>query len=358
MQNSERESASGFIRFIAYLQIIGIIFVVLGHSFHEHPDGDFGRTLLLYRMMYSFRMPVFMFVSGFLMVLTTRLRKSGPVPLFTFIKSKAKRLLLPFVVLTLVTFVPRVALSGIADDTMTMSPSTLLRALTYNGEMLIPYFWFLQASFIMLVFTYACIVVADIYGIRDRYLYAALLLLFIVLPLLPFSYPLFFSLNECVRLGFFFVAGATYCRYAKKVDAAVPWTSPVFMLASAGAWTALFFMTEHTPWMPLCSSAGIAMCISFAKILEKSDIQVLDHLFGANYLIFLLSWYCNVACQQVLHHYTDFPWWVYTILSLTSGVYIPWLGYRYLQRHRDSRWIRLCALLLGQSFRPAAKQQT
>lgn len=63
-----------FLKFIAYLQVIGIILVVLGHSFHEYPDGNMGRSLLMYRMMYSFRMPLFMFVSGFLMVYTTKLR--------------------------------------------------------------------------------------------------------------------------------------------------------------------------------------------------------------------------------------------------------------------------------------------
>ena len=66
-----------YLKFIAYLQIIGIFLVVVGHSFHEYPDGDYGRSMLLYRMMHSFRMPLFMFVSGFLMVYTTRLAVDG-----------------------------------------------------------------------------------------------------------------------------------------------------------------------------------------------------------------------------------------------------------------------------------------
>ena len=54
--------------FIAYLQIIGIVLVVLGHSFHEYPDGHHGDTMLMYKMLHSFRMPLFIFVSGFLLV--------------------------------------------------------------------------------------------------------------------------------------------------------------------------------------------------------------------------------------------------------------------------------------------------
>lgn len=60
-----------FVKFIAYMQVIGIILVVFGHSFHEYPDGNHGTSMLIYRMMFSFRMPTFMFVSGFLMAFTT-----------------------------------------------------------------------------------------------------------------------------------------------------------------------------------------------------------------------------------------------------------------------------------------------
>ena len=86
-----------YLKFIAYLQIIGIFLVVVGHSFHEYPDGDYGRSMLLYRMMHSFRMPLFMFVSGFLMVYTTRSAVAGQRRGYTgtFVSLKLRRLLLP-----------------------------------------------------------------------------------------------------------------------------------------------------------------------------------------------------------------------------------------------------------------------
>ena len=54
--------------------------------------------------------------------------------------------------------------------------------------------------------------------------------------------------------------------------------------------------------------------------------------------------------QQVLSHYVTLPWWVHTALSVTTGIYIPWLAYGYLQRHSNSRWIRLTSYLLGQTL--------
>lgn len=341
-----------FIKFIAYLQVIGIILVVLGHSFHEYPDGEMGKTMLLYRMLYSFRMPLFMFVSGFLMVFTTRLRASSAQPGVTeFLKLKLRRLLLPFAVLTLVTFIPRAAMSGFADDSIELNLHSLYRSFFYADSLVIPFFWFLQASFLLLVFNYTIITLGEKARLNNPTLYTLIVLLFIALPFLPFQYGLFFSINEAVRLGLYFVLGAAYSRFATAIDRIVPWTSPTFLLAVITLWAILFFVTEGTPWIRVCSIVGIAMCVSVAKLMERHGVTMLDHLIGANYMIFLLSWYCNVATQQVLHHLVEMPWWCYTILSLVSGIYIPWLGYRYLQSHPDSRWVKVTALLLGQSFK-------
>lgn len=341
-----------FIKFIAYLQVIGIILVVLGHSFHEYPDGEMGKTMLLYRMLYSFRMPLFMFVSGFLMVFTTRLRDSSRRPgVSAFIKLKLRRLLLPFAVLTIVTFIPRASMSGFADDDISMNLQSFCRSFFYADSLVIPFFWFLQASFLLLVFNYAIITLGEKTRVNNATLYLLIVLLFVTLPFLPFEYGLFFSINEAVRLGLYFVLGAAYSRFAATIDRHVPWTSPLFLPIMAALWATLFFLTEGTPWIRLCSIAGIAMCIAVAKLMERHGITILDHLIGANYMIFLLSWYCNVAAQQVLSHIIEMPWWCYTILSLVSGIYIPWLGYRYLQSHPDSRWVKVTAMLLGQSFK-------
>lgn len=345
-----------FIKYIAYLQIIGIILVVFGHSFHEYPDGTKGKSLLLYRMLYSFRMPLFMFVSGFLMVFTTRLRKASCRPGVTaFVKTKLRRLMLPFAFLSMVTFIPRAVMSGFADDVMALNMESFLRSFFYTDALVIPYFWFLQASFVLLVFCYAAIVAGERAGIGNTALYAGLVGLFVALQFVPVGFGSFFSLGEAVRLGPYFALGAAYSQFAVAVDRRVPWTHPFFFSALVAVWAGLFFLTEGSCWMLFCSVAGIAMSIALAKLMERHGITLLDHLVGSNYMIFLLSWYCNVASQQVLSHFVEWPWWGYTVLSLVSGIYIPWLCYRYLQRHAEIRWVRGAALLLGQSFKPRRK---
>lgn len=347
----QTETSSSFIKFIAYLQVIGIVLVVLGHSFHMYPDGNNGHSMLLYRMLFSFRMPLFMFVSGFLMIYTTYLRPENRRPsVGKFVRTKILRLLLPFAVLSMVTFYPRTLMSSVADDAMELSWQSFLLSLTHTRHLVIPYYWFLQASFLLLCLNFIIISVSKKY-FDDRITYTFLLLTFTLLPFLPIEYTDYFSVREAVRLGMYFAAGMFYSRFKSYIDTKIDWTSPLFLCGASLIWAVAFFLTEHTPWVFICSCAGIAMCVSVTRMLEKNNITVLDHLIGANYMIFLLSWYCNVFFQQILHHFMDIPWWIHSSLSLISGIYIPWLAYRYLQSHPHSRWVRITSYLLGQSIK-------
>lgn len=344
-----------FVKFISYLQITGIILVVLGHSFHEYPDGSNGTSLLMYRMMYNFRMPLFIFVSGFLMYYTTRMGFKKKPGVAKFVTNKLKRLIVPYLVLSIVTFVPRAFMSGMADSDIELNLSTFVTSIFDGGNLVIPYFWFIQASFLLLVVCYTSISLMELARIPHSIILVILLIIAVVLILLPYGYTMFFSVGKAAELAVFFVLGMIYCRCADAIDCIVPWTSILFFIISGGAWAAAFFLTEGTVYSPLASLLGIAMCISAAKILVDRNLRFLDHLIGANYIIFLLSWFCNVFSQQVLHHFTDFPWYVYTVLSLVSGIYIPWLGYVYLQNHPDSRWVRFSAFILGQSLKKPSR---
>lgn len=340
-----------YIKFISYLQIIGIILVVLGHSFHEYPEGH-GYNTLIYRMIYSFHMPLFMFVSGFLLVYTTKIREySNKATVKDFIISKMKRLLLPFAVLSIVTFIPRAYLSDMADNVMEINLHSFFQGLFYSNSLIIPFYWFIQACFILLVLTYAAITIGEKSQFKESSIYFSIILLFIILPLIPIEYSEVFSIDKAINYGIYFAIGAAYSRYATTIDRYIPWTSAIFMAFSIAFWVITFFLTENAEWFRLCSFIGIVMCISIAKIIERYNIIILDHLTGVYYMIFLLSWYCNIVSQQVLHHFVELPWWCYTVLSLISGIYVPWLVYRYLENHYDKKWVRVTATILGHKFK-------
>lgn len=346
-----------FVKFVAYLQIIGIILVVLGHSFHEYPDGRMGDSVLILKMLQSFRMPLFIFVSGFLMVYAS-FRKNGAKGFAPFVRSKLKRLLLPYFVLTLITFVPRTFMSGIADDALELTWESLAGSIIHSDRQVIVYYWFIQASFVLLIFSYGWLSLSRHWGIREDRAYWSLFVLFLIMQLFPGYMPKIWALDKIFLYAVFFGGGMLYARYFEDVDKVIPWTKWWFFLSNLGVWIIITPLLRSTDFVSVSSIFGVMMSISAAKWLVERKLTFLDHLMGANYIIFLLSWYVNVVTQQVLSHYTSFPWWVYTLLSLVCGIYIPWLFYRWMQSHPDSRFVRFCALLLGQSLKsPTRKSQ-
>ena len=71
--------------------------MILGHSLHEYP-GDF-HQFWFYRMFQTVRMPLFVFISGYLFMISM-VKREYNVSLVDFIKNKAQRLLVPYFVLT------------------------------------------------------------------------------------------------------------------------------------------------------------------------------------------------------------------------------------------------------------------
>lgn len=245
----------------------------------------------------------------------------------------------------------RASLSFMADDAISLSAGSLVKALFYSGEnMVIPLFWFLQASFVLLVITHLIISAAKKASVSDVVTYVFLIVLSVSLLVLPFETGSFFSVSDVVRLAVYFMLGATYCRFHEEIDRDIKWTSPYVLSICVVLWVLLFFLTEGRQLSAICSVFGIMMCISLSKIMECRGITLLDPIIGANYMIFLLSWYFNVLSQQVLAYFTDMPWWCYSVLSLFSAIYFPLMLYRYMKRNAGMKWVRTVSLLLGQNI--------
>lgn len=123
---------------ICFLQTIGIILVVLGHSGKHIP--------YLSKWIYSFHMPLFMFISGYLFNYNI-----GGYKAF-FIK-KTKRLLIPYFVISTVAYIPKYLLGHFAIRPVAFSFKEYLNIFLYPENNPIIFFWFLPTLFfIMLIF--------------------------------------------------------------------------------------------------------------------------------------------------------------------------------------------------------------
>lgn len=337
------------LKWISYIKIVGIILVVIYHSFHEYPDGINGNSLLLNNMMASFRMPLFVFASGVVLSYGCA-RKKSMLGYGRFCWYKFQRLMIPYFVLLILVFPIRSIMSNMADDAVEMNINSLVNSLVYTESLTILFFWFLPMSYICQLIGYAG------YCIRGINIYVYYVVISVLSLGLYFSEFLsnvsFFSLKSVGEYLIFFVLGMVCGINAKKFISLIKWDSVLVFMIFAILWYITYCWHERSVVNYVCSLSGICMMISFVNVLVKYNVKVLDHLEGATYMIFLLSWFCNVGSQQVLHYFTDFPWWIYTITSIFTAIYIPWLVYKFLLKYSGrSRVCAVTSYLLGYNFK-------
>lgn len=133
---------------VQFLNVFGIILVVLGHSELLAPYLGEGFKFLS-RWIYSFHMPLFFLLSGFLFIYTYKsLLERG---LRVSIKKKIHRLLVPYLVLGTIVFLIKKTLSFYSESTSSFDLQAYLSGLIYpqRSDSYIGYLWFIGTLFIL-----------------------------------------------------------------------------------------------------------------------------------------------------------------------------------------------------------------
>lgn len=133
------------ISYLSTARVLGILLVVLGHSYpfnvYIPKSLEFLRVFI-----YSFHMPLFVFISGFLAAKSSRTPKD-------YILGRAKKLLTPYFVLSLAAFLPKLLVQAYLNDTVSLSFAYLIRSELVPRENVWGHFWFLPVIFFLGVFS-------------------------------------------------------------------------------------------------------------------------------------------------------------------------------------------------------------
>lgn len=343
-KNHNNKTESAYLLWIAYLQIICIFLVVVGHSLHVHP---LHTETWLYRAIYSFHMPAFMFISGYLLAYTNRQRPYCLPSLKRFINSKLKRLLLPMLVISALIWFPRCLMSNLADDVITPSVESFVNGLFSTKKLVIPYYWFILSVFNLLIFTYAFVMICKLLGFKPSVALTVETLLLLVCHFFDFSLTDWMAINQSIELGVFFSLGALSASVALlEIEMRGRHIFLVFVL-SAVLWCLLFSFSNGDGWSFIVSLVGIIMCITLSKLLCMKRRRFMEWWLGSSYIIFLLSWFCNVSTQQMLHHYVDMHWGWHTFLSIVSSMTVPVFIYKWMCSEPTNVFKRNISFLLG-----------
>lgn len=309
---------------IFFMQTIGILLVVFGHSFYLFP-----RQTPVLQWIYAFHMPLFFFLSGYLLRYTHP--DTGAVVLTGrggYLTRRARRLLLPYVVISSLAFVPKALFSRFAVRPVHLTWHDYLDNLFYPFHNVIVAYWFLPTLFLVMA-VFMVVARLELHR-RPGLVLAGSLLLY---ACIDYGFDSLLNIRGVAHFLIFFVVGYEFrqSRAEQLLTRRCPWwlSLPVTALLSLIA-----LLPYESIWLDLFLALnGIALCMTLARVYERSGLAFLNHLYGATYYIYLFSSFFQILSLQVLLHFVALPPAVFVPLAFLSGVYGPWAMYRLRQKH-------------------------
>ena len=138
---------------IETLKSIAICLVVVGHSLPTKLIEENVHSVIVVRnIIYSFHMPLFMFISGFLFVKYSLSNTDKYHNEISFIISKFKLLIIPYIALQLLGFLLKGFVNDYSYGHYEFSLIYYLNGLVNPADSSVPMYWFLLTLFIIFLF--------------------------------------------------------------------------------------------------------------------------------------------------------------------------------------------------------------
>lgn len=151
----------------------------------------------------------------------------------------------------------------------------------------------------------------------------------------------FLGLDSALYNAVFFAAGYMFRKHM--LETVVGRHSATTAAVTFTVSVALMYAPDTGIRYLLTSFNGILMSVALAHLYITGKMRFLDHLDGATYTIYLLSWFPQVASQQILISLVPgITWHVTTALAFFSGLYVPLMVHRWVRKRSGSpscRWI-------------------
>ena len=317
------------INWLLILQGWAMLWVVIGHSFLGEPDKGPEWENLLFRFAYSFHMPLFMMVSGWLFYLT-RLQKysqngQGQWTYAQIIKDKALRLLLPGFVFSIIAYGLKIAFPGEMTRPIGLNLHDVVHAYLFPNDNPLRELWFIATLFWFFLFTPLWS-----YVLNKMWAMWGMFVILVVLYFLP-SFTEVLCIDRVVNYAVWFYAGLVISKegYVESV------INKPFMLLAVGLCIWLF--GQYT--IPFIVTVGcITFSFALALMADMFAPNILASFRNYTYQIFLIGIFAQIIVK-ILYRHVDIPYVVAFMLCIFMGLYIPVLVSKCVER---INWSPLC----------------
>ena len=308
-------------------RMVCIILVVIGHYDPAEAPVHFNNMRMV---IYTFHMPVFLFISGYLYIVT---RKEET---FTaFITKKIKRLAIPY----LVTSVFIISIKLLTQDTTRVDhPVT---ALSYLKMFYLPeagyFLWFIISLFLMFIV---------VFFFKSKTSRLALFGASILIHLLPSCNLDFLCLGQCQVMFVFFMSGVVVADYVPNIFKVGIVPTTIILLLFIGDEAYYVQHQDSEVMYRLLAFVGIAVimplcynCEKYVPVLARSCMVLAPsvyviYLFHTTILGFAKAVFGKLA---FLTNNVDSTFYLQTICAIASGVIIPIILYLIIKKSKILR---------------------
>lgn len=317
---------SAKIRYILILQAWAMLWVVIGHALLTPPHPRY--AVALFNAAYSFHMPLFMLISGFLFHMT-RLSEAASERwnYASTMKDKAVRLLIPMVVFTILAFAVKVAFPGEMNRTTGLSLSDVSQAVLYPFHSPLREMWFIVTLFWLMAMLPLWKSV-----LRDKRTEYGMLFL---LAVLHFIHPRteFLCIGRVCIYALWFYAGIVM----HKENAVGRWIGPhplAALLAGIALYAAGMYSDEF-----FCTVGAILFSFALAVVLDRRIPSAFSSFREWTYQIFLIGIFVQILVKIVFRH-SSMPYCAGYVLSILAGLYVSVLTAKCIQK-LGCKWLLL-----------------
>jgi surface polysaccharide O-acyltransferase-like enzyme len=323
------------VNWMTLLQTVAIFLVVVGHSvpgdnLHDMPS-IFAKVSIF---IYSFHMPLFMAISGFLFVMTNANRSLNYIQ---FTSKKAVRLLIPYVVISSLAFIPKYVLNDLAARRVNLSWHSYLHSLFYPGDNVIVLFWFLPTLFLIFTMSPALVI-----SLKKTVYQFILAFIFLFLNIADIFYNInILNIGGVVHYLFYFYMGCIMGLNKKNM---VSFFNEFTVTILAGSVLVTLNIVKFAGYdiafgnkllinfyQVITAISGIMFAFSLCITLHNHQ-NYLRIFNGFSYQIFLLSWFFQVACKMLFKiGLTGI--WTTSLLMILFGMVGPVIIAMYFKRY-------------------------
>lgn len=302
------------INWILILQGWTMLWVILGHSFLGKPgEGPIWENTI-FRIAYSFHMPLFMWISGYLFYLT-RIRKrvediGGGMSYAGIIKDKVIRLLLPFVVFTIVALLIKIAFPGEISRQIHNPIETLLTSFLYPYDNPMREMWFIATLFWMFL-------LLPLWELSLRNNSSIILTTLILLFLHKFHPETeLFCIGRVFSYAIYFYLGLVISRLRLIEKITIRNYFNLLIVGGIIYIIGLFYNSF------LASIGGIIISISLSIIFDNYYPSIFLSFRDYTYQIFLIGIFAQMLVK-IVYRRIDMPYLVGFIVCVICGIYVP-----------------------------------